>query len=156
MVQSQAMTTLTTKRRRRAMPVRERLLRSIARRRGEVVLRRDLNCFGSPSQLSRSLRQLVADGKLVRIGLGIYAKAAPSPLSGQPAPRQGLAVLAVQTLDRLGIEWQPGEDQRLYNAGLTSQVPWRTSFDTGRRRISRRLQVGLRVVDYENDYQKNG
>lgn len=150
------MATPTTQRSPKAKTVQERLLRSISRRPGEVVLRRELNGFASPSQLSRSLRQLVAEGKLVRIGLGVYAKAAPSPLSGQPAPRQGLAVLAAETFDRLGIKWQLGEDQRLYNAGLTSQVPWRTSFDTGRRRISRRLQVGLRVVDYENDYQNDG
>lgn len=130
-----------------------RLRRSVAAREGEVVLRRDLSRFGSPSQLSRSLNQLLAEGKLVRIGNGVYAKATPSPLSGQPAPRQGLDVLAAETFDRLGIAWQQGEAQRLYNAGLTTQIPWRTTFDTGRRRISRRLRVGQRVVDYENDFQ---
>ena len=74
-------------------------------------------------------------------------------LTGRPAPRQGLDVLAAETFDRLGIAWQQGEAQRLYNAGLTTQVPWRTTFDTGRRRISRRLRVGQRLVDYENNSQ---
>jgi len=129
--------------------MRERLRRSIAARQGEVVLRRDLRGLGSASQVSRGLRQLVEDGKLVRIGMGIYAKATPSRLSGQPAPRQTLDVLAAETLDRLGIEWQQGKAQRLYNAGLTTQVPWRTTFDTSLRRISRRLQVGKGVVEYE-------
>jgi len=129
--------------------MRERLRRSIAARQGEVVLRRDLRGLGSASQVSRGLRQLVEDGKLVRIGMGIYAKATPSRLSGQPAPRQTLDVLAAETLDRLGIEWRQGKAQRLYNAGLTTQVPWRTTFDTSPRRISRRLQVGKGVVEYE-------
>jgi len=129
--------------------MRERLRRSIAARQGEVVLRRDLRGLGSASQVSRGLRQLVEDGKLVRIGMGIYAKATPSRLSGQPAPRQTLDVLAAETLDRLGIEWRQGKAQRLYNAGLTTQVPWRTTFDTSLRRISRRLQVGKGVVEYE-------
>ena len=151
MFQSRSMAPSMAKRGRRSVAVR--LRRSIAARKGEVVLRRDFSRFGSPSQLSRSLNQLLAEGKLVRIGNGVYAKATPSPLSGRAAPRQGLDVLAAETLDRLGINWQQGEAQRLYNAGLTTQVPWRTTFDTGPRRISRRLCVGQRVVDYENDFQ---
>ena len=138
------------KRRRRSATTRERLRRSVAARQGEVVLRRDLRTLGSGSQVSRGLRQLVEDGKLVRIGMGVYAKATPSRLSGQPAPRQILEVLAAETLDRLGIAWQQGKAQRLYNAGLTTQVPWRTTFDTSPRRITRRLQVGKGVVEYEN------
>ena len=50
-----------------------------------------------------------------------------------------------------GIAWQLGAAQRRYNERLTTQVPWRTTFDTGKRRISRRLQIGKRVVEYEND-----
>jgi len=134
----------------RAGATRERLRRSIAARQGEVVLRRDLRGLGSASQVSRGLRQLVEDGKVVRIGLGVYAKATPSRLSGQPAPRQTLDVLAVETFKRLGIEWRQGKAQRLYNAGLTTQVPWRITFDTSPRRISRRLQVGRGVVECEN------
>lgn len=138
------------KRRTRSATMRERLRRSVAARQGEVVLRRDLLDLGSASQVSRGLKQLVEDGKLVRIGMGVYAKATPSRLSGQPAPRQPLEVLAAETLDRLGIAWKQGKAQRLYNAGLTTQVPWRTTFDTSPLRVTRRLQVGKGVVEYEN------
>ncbi len=131
--------------------VKQRLLRSIAARSGEVVLRRDLARFGSPAQVSRALNQLVAEGKLVRIGLGVYAKAAPGPISGIPMARLPLGALAAETFDRLGIPWQLGAAQRRYNERLTTQVPWRTTFDTGKRRISRRLQIGKQVVNYEND-----
>jgi hypothetical protein len=135
----------------RPASVKQRLQRSIAARSGEVVLRRDLARFGSPAQLSRALNQLVAEGKLVRIGLGVYAKAAPGPISGIPMARQPLGALAVETFDRLGIPWRLGAAQRRYNERLTTQVPWRTTFDTGKRRISRRLQIGKQVVTYEND-----
>ena len=131
--------------------VKQRLLRSIAARSGEVVLRRDLAHFGSPAQVSRALNQLVAEGKLVRIGLGVYAKAAPGPISGIPMARQPLGALAAETFNRLGIRWQLGAAQRRYNERLTTQVPWRNTFDTGKRRISRRLQIGKQVVNYEND-----
>ena len=131
--------------------VKQRLLRSIAACSGEVVLRRDLARFGSPAQVSRALNQLVAEGKLVRIGLGVYAKAAPGPISGIPMARQPLGALAAETFNRLGIRWQLGSAQRRYNGRLTNQVPSRTTFDTGKRRISRRLQIGKQVVNYEND-----
>ena len=135
----------------RSASVKQRLLRSIAARSGEVVLRRYLSRFGSPAQVSRALNQLLAEGKLVRIGTGVYAKAAPGPISGIPMARQPLGALAAETFDRLGISWQLGAAQRRYNERLTTQVPWRTTFDTGKRRISRRLQIGKRVVEYEND-----
>ena len=135
----------------RPASVKQRLQRSIGARSGEVVLRRDLARFGSPAQVSRALNQLVAEGKLVRIGLGVYAKAAPGPISGIPMARQPLGALAVETFERLGIPWQLGAAQRRYNERLTTQVPWRTTFDTGKRRISRRLQIGKQVVNYEND-----
>ena len=149
-VLSETMTRSTVRRLRRATTAQQ-LQEVIAASEGEVVLRRDLRDHASPSQLSRALRQLMEDGKLVRIGSGVYAKARPSPLSGRPVPRQILEVLAAETFDRLGIAWELGEAQRLYNAGLTTQVPWRTTFDTGHRRISRRLRVGQRVVNYENN-----
>ena len=131
--------------------MKQRLLRSIAARSGEVVLRRDVARFGSPAQVSRALNQLVAEGKLVKIGLGVYAKTAPGPISGIPMARQTLGALAIETFERLGISWQLGAAQRRYNERVTTQVPWRTTFDTGKRRISRRLQIGKQAVTYEND-----
>ncbi len=151
-VLGKTMTRSTSRRRGRVTTARQ-LESVIAAFQGEVVLRRDLKDQASPSQLSRALKQLIGDGKLVRVGSGIYAKARPSPLSGQPVPRQTLEVLAAETFDRLGIAWKLGEAQRLYNDGLTTQVPWRTTFNTGHRLIRRRLQVGQRIVNYENNAQ---
>lgn len=133
------------------LSVKQRLLRSVAARSGEVVLRRNLARFGSQAQISRALKQLVDEGKLVRIGSGVYAKAAPGPLSGLPMARKPLGALAAETFDQLGITWQQGAAQRRYNSGATTQVPWRTTFDTGNQRISLRLQIGKRVVEYENN-----
>ncbi|MXZ82493.1 MAG: S-adenosylhomocysteine hydrolase [Synechococcus sp. SB0666_bin_14] len=145
--------TRSTVTRPRGTTTAQQLQEVVAASEGEVVLRRDLKGYASPSQLSRALRQLMEDGKLVRIGSWVYAKARPSSLSGRPVPRQTLAVLAAETFDRLGIAWELGEAQRLYRDGLTTQIPWRTTFDTGHRRISRRLRVGQRVVNYENKAQ---
>lgn len=79
--------------------MKQRLQRSVAARRGEVVPRRDLTRIGSSLQVSRALNQLVAQRKLVRVDSGVYAKAASGPISGHPMERQPLGALAADTLD---------------------------------------------------------
>lgn len=132
--------------------IKDRMIRSIALRRGEVVLRADFERMGSASQISRALRQVVSAGKLVRLGYGVYARAEPSVLSGRPIPRQPLESLASEALQRLNVGAVPGRAGRNYASGSTGQIPMRATFSTGRRRISRRLTVGKRSVHFENDY----
>ena len=132
--------------------LKDRMVRSIALRKGEVVMRVDFERMGSPSQISRVLKQLVADGKIVRLGYGTYAKARPSSLSGKPVPRVTLAELAQETLQKLEIPATLGRAQRAYAEGRTTQIPVRTTFDTGDRRITRTNTVGISTVRYENNY----
>ncbi|TCS98421.1 hypothetical protein EDC36_105179 [Tepidimonas ignava] len=53
------------------LSVKDRMARSIARRKGEVVLRADFKAMGSPSQISRAIKALIEAGKIVRLGYGI-------------------------------------------------------------------------------------
>ena len=108
--------------------------------------------MGSQSQVSRGLRELMKDGEIVRLGYGVYAKARPSRLSGRPVPRVTLEELAQETLQRLGVEPRLGAAQAAYAEGRTTQIPYKTTFNTGQRRISRKLTVGISTVTYENDY----
>jgi hypothetical protein len=41
-------------------------------------MRADFKRMGNPSQISRVLKKLMAEGKIVRMGDGTYAKARPS------------------------------------------------------------------------------
>ena len=132
--------------------IKDRMIRSIALRKGEVVLRADFERMGSPSQVSRALKEVVSAGKLVRLGYGIYARAAPSVLSGKAIPRQPLESLALEALQRLNVDVDLGRAQRDYAEGGTTQIPMRATFNTGRRRISRKMAVGNRSVSYENNY----
>lgn len=68
------------------MDIENRIRRAVALRKDDVFIRADFARFGSAAQVSRSLRELIASGQLVRLGLGIYAKAKPSVLSGKPIP----------------------------------------------------------------------
>lgn len=134
------------------LDIKARMVRSIALRKGEVLMRADFESMGSPSQISRALKSLVAAGKIVRLGYGVYAKARPSILSGKPIPRVTLEELAQETLQKLGAPAELGRAQAAYAAGKTTQVPVRTTFNTGQRRISRKITVGISTVRYENNY----
>jgi len=134
------------------LSIKDRMIRSVALRAGEVVLRSDYAHMGSASQVSRALKEVVAAGKLVRVGYGVYAKAQPSVLTGEPIPRQPLEAIAFEALQRLRVDVTLGQAQQDYAASTTTQIPMRTSFNTGQRRISRKLAVGKRTVSYENNY----
>ena len=135
--------------------IKDRIARSIGRSSAEVFLRGDFREIGSYSEIGKALVALRREGKLIRLGYGVYAKARPSSLSGRTIPRKPLESLARETLERLGVAVQPGRAAREYLAGST-QVPMSVSFDTGRRRITRKLRVGAREVSYENDFGRAG
>ena len=133
-----------------AQRIKDRITRSIGRSSAEVFLRGDFRGFGSYSEIGKALTALRRQGKLVRLGYGVYAKARQSSLSGRPIPRKPLESLAREALEKLGVPAQLGRAEREYLAGST-QIPARVSFDTGRRRITRKLRVGREEVAFEND-----
>jgi hypothetical protein len=115
----------------------DRLLKRIDRKRCDVFLRADFDDLGGYDQVGRALRKIVTEGRLVRIGQGLYARARPSISSGEPVPARGITTLT-EALDRVGIKTVPTRLEQAYNAGETTQVP------TGRvvgvtRRVRRRI-----------------
>lgn len=135
------------------LSIKDRMIRSITKRGGEVVLRADFEQMGSPSQISRALREIIESGRIVRLGYGVYAKARISTLTNKPVPRQTLESLAQEALLRLNVDVSLGSAQRAYVGGKTTQIPMQATFNTGRRRITRKLTVGNRAARYENDYR---
>lgn len=85
------------------MDLKDRIRVSLAKRPGHVVLRRELNHFGSATQLSHVLLGLQKDGVLTRIGEGIYAKPVRSD-SG--AVVDVIRNLAMEALRKVGIQAQ--------------------------------------------------
>jgi hypothetical protein len=73
-----------------------------------VFLRRDFGRLGGYDQVGRALRTLVAEGKLMKIGYGLYAKARPNRLTGQPmlTVDGGFSEIAQEALKRLRIKWK--------------------------------------------------
>lgn len=136
------------------MSVREKVKDALRKRRSKVFLRSEFAYLGSEAQLTRALNALVAEGTMVKIGVGVYAKAKRSVLSGNPIPVQPVDVLAPQALVKMGVRVYPSRLTAEYNAGKTTQIPAGMVINTGNRRISRKLGFGNRTVEYENNFQR--
>ena len=130
----------------RRRTLRERIGDRIARGRDDVFLTREFRDLGGEDQVLRALRLLVREGRLVRLGYGVYGRAETSQLSGRPmlAARGGFVGAARQALDKLGVAWEPTEFQRAYNEGRSTQVPVNPAV-----RVKGRFSRQLRYQDAE-------
>ena len=126
----------------RRTTLRERIEARIARKPGEdVFLPREFADLGGEDQVLRVLRGLVREGRLVRLGYGVYGRAVVSQLSGEPIlySPNGFAGAARQALNKLGVKWEPTEAERAYNEGRSTQVPVNPAVRV-KGRFSRRLR----------------
>ena len=111
-----------------------------------VFLRRDFERLGGYDQVGRALRTLAAEGKLMKIGYGLYAKARPNRLTGQPmlAADGGFSQIVQEALKRFRIKWKPADAVSAYQAGST-QIPANAEvivFDRFNRKIgNKRFQL---------------
>lgn len=126
----------------------ERIAGRIPRSRRNVFLRQDFADLADYDQVGRGLRRLVAKGRLVRIGYGLYAPATTSPLSGKTVPRKPDPALAEEALRRLNVKTAPSAADQAYAEGRSTQVP------TGRvigvqGRISRKIGFDGKYVTFE-------
>ena len=114
-----------------------------------VFLRPDFESFGTSTRVTRALQELIADGRIIRVGRGIYVKARPSSVTGNPVPVEPLETVAHKALAALGVEVQLGSAARAYVGGLTQDVPMNIAVDVGSSRVSRRIEFGGREVKLE-------
>ncbi|MBB2486827.1 S-adenosylhomocysteine hydrolase [Mitsuaria sp. WAJ17] len=131
------------------MRLKTRIKRHLERTQSPVLLRRELKGLGSETQLSAALKSLLAEGVIVRIGVGVYAIAKVSVLSGKPIPTHPLEVLAPLALRKLGVRVEEPYRSRDYNAGRTTQVPTGLVINTGGRRVTRKIGFNGKFVEYE-------
>lgn len=124
------------------------MVERIDRKRRDVFLRADFDDLGGYDQVGRALRQLVRNGRLLRIGSGLYARTRRSTIDGSPTPVKGLRDLVDEALRRLGIQTTPTRLEQAYSAGKTTQVP------SGRRvavnkRVRRKVGYNGVLVSFE-------
>lgn len=126
----------------------DRVLNRVARKRGDVFLRADFDDLGGYDQVGRVLRGLVREGRLLKVGYGLYTRARPSLLDGKPSPTKGMRELAAEALGRLGIETAPTRMELAYNAGQSTQVPTGRVIGV-RGRVRRKINYNGFPLSYE-------
>lgn len=115
--------------------IKECIMRSIEQSDDAAFIRREFEPFGSRSGVTRALREIVDEGRLLRYGIGIYFPAKEGKRYGV---RESDAVLTALT--KLGYEptWG-GWLYRLNASGRTTQMPWRPTVTVNR---PSRLRLG--------------
>lgn len=114
----------------------------------DVILWTDLEDLGSRRQINRALKALIEDGDLVRLSLGIYCKAQSSEYIDRPLIRSGFDNACIETLKRLGVEWEYGQAIKDYNEGRSTQVPAHLEVRL-KSRFRRKLSYGNRALNFE-------
>lgn len=125
-----------------------RLSYRVSRSKSAVFTLKDFADLSDRDQVGRALRKMVAGGKMVKIGYGLYAKARRSSLTNAIIPIKGLPELAREAVSKLGGQVRRTAAERAYNSGASTQVP------TGRvigvkGRISRRILYGGQSIAFE-------
>ncbi len=130
--------------------LREKLEVRIAERRDEAFLTREFGDLAGERQIQRALRELTDDGKLIRLGYGVYGRAEISPLTGQPMlASDGFGEVARRALDKLNVQWEPSRAERDYNEGKSTQVPMTPLVRLKKGRFSRKLRYKAMELSFE-------
>lgn len=132
----------------RTQNLESRIFARIVRKKEAVLLRKDFLDLAGYDQIGRALKNLTDEGKIIRIGYGLYSKAKTSLLTGETIPIAPLPNLAKEALMRLGIAVLPSQAEIEYNEGRSTQIP------TGRQiavkgRVNRKIKFNGVAINYE-------
>lgn len=113
------------------------------RAKDDVFLPREFTDLSDEDQVLRVLRNLVKEGRLMKIGYGVYARAVCSRITGRPMvdSANGFSSAALQALTKLGVDWEPSSAVKAYNEGRSTQIPVNPVVKV-RGRFQRRLSDG--------------
>jgi hypothetical protein len=134
----------------RRFTLRQRVEARIARRRDDAFLTREFLDLGGTRQVLRVLSELTEQGKLIRLGYGVYGRAEISSLTNQPMlAGHGFGPVARQALDKLKVRWEPTTWERAYNEGRSTQVPMTARVRLRGSRFSRKLRYRTMELSFE-------
>ena len=134
----------------RRMTLRQQVEARIARRRDDAFLTREFLDLGGERQVLRALRELTDQGKLIRLGYGVYGRAEISSITNQPMlAGGGFNPVVRRALDKLKVNWEPPTAERDYNEGRSTQVPVNPMVRLRGDRFSRKLRYKTMELTFE-------
>ena len=132
------------------MTLRQQVEARIAKRRDDAFLTREFLDLGGERQVLRALRELTDEGKLIRLGYGVYGRAEISPITKQPMlAGAGFNAVARRALDKLKVRWEPPTAERDYNEGRSTQVPMNPMVRLRGDRFNRKLRYKTMELAFE-------
>ena len=112
---------------------------------GGLLSAREFLHVGSRAAVDQTFTRLTREGKLIRVGRGVYA----APVASRVGPRPPSTESVVQAITAVNGEViVPNGATEANVLGLTTQVPTREVFLTSGR--SRKLQLGNRMVELKH------
>lgn len=108
---------------------RRKLLDKIESLKTQVFLRDDLTRSHANQEqlrLNRALKTFAAQGHIIKISHGLYAKAMMIDFPNGKRKiilRDSFESVAILALNKLGIQWEFGSAIQAYNRGETTQIP---------------------------------
>lgn len=130
---------------------KDRILASLRASNSNVFIREEFNRFGNYRQVCRVVKELLDEGRILRLGYGTYVKARPSTISGKPVPDDSLVNIGIEAMKKLGIKVNAGKDMQALIRGESTQVPMLPIVNIGKARICRKLSLGTRSLVYEKN-----
>jgi len=131
--------------------VKERIAARLRASKDCVFLRSEFDHFGDYRQVSRAVKDLSADGIIVRVGYGLYARGRKSSLSNMTVPDATLVTIGLEAMRKLGVKADVGKEARALRDGLSTQVPMLPIISVGNSRVRRKIGFGKRTVVYAKD-----
>ncbi len=139
-----------------AKTVKEKILNYILKSDDAALLTSEFLRFGSESQVSRALKQLISQDLLIKAGYGVYVKAKmfkiPSTGEVKVIAAYSIEEIGYSSMNKLGVKVSLTKAQRDYSTGASSQIPL-SVINTNDKRITRKIAVGKAKVKYENNYR---
>lgn len=130
--------------------LRSRVEKKIGRSSRQVFLRSDFEKLSDYDQVGRALKELTREGKILKIGYGLYAKARINRITGKPmlAAEGGFTAISKEALNRLGVKWQYSDATKSYLTN-SNQIPANAEFVV-KSRFNRKIGTGkfkIKVVN---------
>lgn len=141
------------------MTIKHRIKRSVSNRKKEgFVLTSDFSGFGSRNSVAVALRELVKEGFLIRVALGVYATTEWNEYAKERIASMPLGSIAPMALQKMGKKIRLGKLSQEYADGRTTQIPNENVYEIGNQNISRKFNLYGRTVYYEKNGRpvKNG
>ena len=131
------------------LSLKDNIEKKINRSNRNVFLRSDFKKLAGYDQVGRALRELVKEGKIIKVGYGLYAKARTNKITGKPmlAAENGFVQVADESLKRLKIKSQKTLAEKEFQTGISTQIPINATYKPSRDKKPYRFS---RKISYRN------